>query len=140
MAIDSQALRRWQSKQGFRATYRNLLELFVQAGHTQSAEVVCEVLRKKCEYKCSCMHSSVDPQNVSHDSLYLMFVMLSQHHNTPSNLTTMVHVPQVIVSTAAGLADSPCALSLKCFGCGTLHAGQYRHRNMMYVFPRSRPR
>ena len=44
-----EALRRWQSKQGIRATYGNLLELFVQAGHTQCAEVLCEVLRKKCE-------------------------------------------------------------------------------------------
>ena len=44
-----EALRRWQSKQGIRATYGNLLELFVQAGHTECAEVLCEVLRKKCE-------------------------------------------------------------------------------------------
>ena len=36
-------------KQGLRATYGNLLELFVNAGHTQCAEAVCEVLRKKCE-------------------------------------------------------------------------------------------
>ena len=43
------ALTLWQSKQGIRATYGNLLELFVQAGHTQCAEVLCEVLRKKCE-------------------------------------------------------------------------------------------
>ena len=43
------ALRRWQIKQGFRATYGNLLELFVQAGRTECAEVLCEVLRKKCE-------------------------------------------------------------------------------------------
>ena len=45
-----EALRRWQSRQANRATYGNLLELFVQAGHTQCAEVLCEVLRKKCEY------------------------------------------------------------------------------------------
>ena len=44
-----EALRKWQSKQGIGATYGNLLELFVQAGHTQCAEVLCEVLRKKCE-------------------------------------------------------------------------------------------
>ena len=44
-----EALRRWQSKKGIRATYGNLLELFVQAGHTECAEVLCEVLRKKCE-------------------------------------------------------------------------------------------
>ena len=44
-----EALRRWQTKQGLRATYGNLLELFVNAGHTQCAEAVCEVLRKKCE-------------------------------------------------------------------------------------------
>ena len=44
-----EALRKWQSKQGIGATYGNLLELFVQSGHTQCAEVLCEVLRKKCE-------------------------------------------------------------------------------------------
>ena len=44
-----EALRRWRNKQGPRATYGNLLELFVKAGHTQCAEAVCEVLRKKCE-------------------------------------------------------------------------------------------
>ena len=44
-----EALRRWKNKQGPRATYGNLLEVFVRAGHTQCAEAVCEVLRKKCE-------------------------------------------------------------------------------------------
>ena len=40
----------WQSKQGFRATYGNLLVLFEHAGHTQCAQVLCEVLRRKCKY------------------------------------------------------------------------------------------
>ena len=44
-----EALRRWKSKQAHKATYGNLLELFVKAGHTQCAEAVCEVLRKKCK-------------------------------------------------------------------------------------------
>ena len=42
-------MRRWKNYQGLHATYGNLLELFVNAGHTQCAEAVCEVLRKKCE-------------------------------------------------------------------------------------------
>ena len=46
-----EALRTWQSKQGIGATYGNLLELFVQAGHTQCAEVLCEVLRRKYPLK-----------------------------------------------------------------------------------------
>ncbi len=41
-----EALRRWKTRQGPRATYRNLLELFVKAGHP---EAVCKVLRNKCE-------------------------------------------------------------------------------------------
>ena len=44
-----EALRRWKSKQAFKATYGNLLELFVKAGHTLCAETLCEVLRKKCK-------------------------------------------------------------------------------------------
>ena len=39
----------WKKKLGFRATYRNLLEVFVNSGHTSCAEVLCELLRKKCE-------------------------------------------------------------------------------------------
>ena len=34
----------------FRATYGNLLVLFAQAGHTQCAQILCEVLRRKCKY------------------------------------------------------------------------------------------
>ena len=45
-----EALSRWKRKQGLAATYGNLLELFVKAGHTQCAEALCEVLRKKCEF------------------------------------------------------------------------------------------
>ena len=39
----------WKEKRGPAATYGNLLEVCVKAGHTQSAEAICEVLRKKCE-------------------------------------------------------------------------------------------
>ena len=39
----------WKIKQGPKATYGNLLELCVKAGHMQCAEAVCEVLRKKCK-------------------------------------------------------------------------------------------
>ena len=41
-----EALGMWRSKQGLRATYGNLLEIFVKAGHSQCAEAVCEVLKK----------------------------------------------------------------------------------------------
>ena len=43
-----EALRRWKSKQGLRATYGNLLELCVNAGHSMCAEAVCQVLRNRC--------------------------------------------------------------------------------------------
>ena len=46
----SEALRMWKTKNGFKATYGNLLELFVEAGHTPCAEVLCELLRKKSEF------------------------------------------------------------------------------------------
>ena len=41
----------WKTKNGFRATYGNLLELFVDAGHTPCAEVLCELLTKKSEFR-----------------------------------------------------------------------------------------
>ena len=44
-----EALRKWQSKQGLDATYGKLLKLFSDAGHTQAAEALCEILRKKCK-------------------------------------------------------------------------------------------
>ena len=31
------------------ASYGNLLQLFVDAGHTKCAEALCELLRRKCE-------------------------------------------------------------------------------------------
>ena len=42
-----EALSVWKDKQGLEATYGNLLELFKTTGHSQCAEVVCEVLQKK---------------------------------------------------------------------------------------------
>ena len=42
-----EALSVWKDKQGLAATYGNLLELFKTAGHSQCAEVVCEMLQKK---------------------------------------------------------------------------------------------
>ena len=53
MADRKEALRRWQSKLGLEATYGKLLELFEQAGHTQCAEALCEVLKMKCTCELS---------------------------------------------------------------------------------------
>lgn len=52
-----EALWRWQNNQGLHATYGNLLELFVKAGHMQCAKAICVVLKKKCELinKCKCV-------------------------------------------------------------------------------------
>ena len=44
-------LRLWKDKMLLRATYRNLLKLFCEAGHATCAEAVVEVLRRKCEHK-----------------------------------------------------------------------------------------
>ena len=49
MTDRKEALRRWKSKLGFKATYGKLLELFEQAGHTQCAGALCQVLKMKCE-------------------------------------------------------------------------------------------
>ena len=38
---------KWKVKQGLQATYRNLLKLCCDGGHTSSAEAICEVLRKE---------------------------------------------------------------------------------------------
>ena len=48
--VRQEALRRWQKKLGLGATYRKLLEVFVQAGHTECAEALCQVLKIKCKY------------------------------------------------------------------------------------------
>ena len=40
---------KWKNSQMRRATYGNLLQVFVDAGHTEGAKALCEVLRKKCE-------------------------------------------------------------------------------------------
>ena len=51
--VRREALQKWKLKQGLAATYGNLLELFVKAGHTRCAEALCEVLREKCEWNSS---------------------------------------------------------------------------------------
>ena len=51
--VRREALQKWKLKQGHAATYGNLLELFVKAGHTQCAEALCGVLREKCEWNSS---------------------------------------------------------------------------------------
>ena len=42
-----EVLQTWKNKQGLQATYGNLLEIFVRAGHGQCAETVCDVLKKR---------------------------------------------------------------------------------------------
>ena len=44
-----EALRKWKDKCGLAATYWNLMKVCIEAGHTQCAEAVCEILKKKCE-------------------------------------------------------------------------------------------
>lgn len=44
-----EALTRWKIKKGPMATYGNLLKLFMNAGYTQCAETICEMLKKKGE-------------------------------------------------------------------------------------------
>ena len=51
--IRQEALRRWQKKLGLGATYGNLLEVFVEAGHTECAEALCQVLKMKCKHVCT---------------------------------------------------------------------------------------
>ena len=43
-------LRKWKSKKGLKATYGNLLELLLKAGHSTCAEVLCKLLKSKCEF------------------------------------------------------------------------------------------
>ena len=37
----------WKKKKGIEATYRNLLKLFVEAGHAPCANRLCELLEEK---------------------------------------------------------------------------------------------
>lgn len=41
-----EALKIWKKKLGLRATYKNLLELFVKACHDKCANALCDVLKK----------------------------------------------------------------------------------------------
>ena len=51
-----EALHRWQEANGLEATYRNLIGVFLKAGKTSYAEVVCKALGaklgKQMSYKC----------------------------------------------------------------------------------------
>ena len=57
--VRQEALRRWQKKLGLGATYRKLLEVFIQAGHTECAEALCQMLKIKCKYAHFYSHQSV---------------------------------------------------------------------------------
>ena len=45
------ALRIWKMNLGIKATYENLLKVFVEAEYEECAYAVCDVLKKKCEGK-----------------------------------------------------------------------------------------
>ena len=45
------ALRIWKMNLGIKATYENLLKVFVEAEYEECVHAVCDVLRKKCEGK-----------------------------------------------------------------------------------------
>ena len=51
-----EALRRWQRNHGLRATYGNLLEVFVGAYRADCAEVLCGILRRKCELSIAAIY------------------------------------------------------------------------------------
>ena len=39
----------WKNRKGLDATYKNLLELFLKAGHTECADTICTVLKRRGE-------------------------------------------------------------------------------------------
>ena len=45
-----EALKRWKNRYGLRATYGNLLKLCVETGHTECAQVICDILKRKGSY------------------------------------------------------------------------------------------
>ncbi len=87
-----EALRRWKGKRGLRATYGNLLELFVKAGHTQCAEAVCEVIRRKCESITLTMKANVK----------CVFIMQIPQHVCP------VHPKHLQASATVLITMHPC--------------------------------
>ena len=48
--IRRKVLSTWKEKKGFDATYKNLLELFLKADHTECADTICTVLKRRGEY------------------------------------------------------------------------------------------
>ena len=47
LIIRRKILSTWKEKKGFDATYKNLLELFLKAGHTECAGTICTVLERR---------------------------------------------------------------------------------------------
>ena len=49
-----EALRTWRDKLGHEATYGKLLKIFVKANCAHYADILCEVVSKKCEASFTC--------------------------------------------------------------------------------------
>ena len=85
----NEALRRWKRNQAPQATYKKLLELFVQAGCVECAEAVCEVLRKSCSDERFLSTSCDQSTEATHDQeaqclegTYLRMLVLDFKHCT----------------------------------------------------------
>ena len=66
-----------------RATYGNLLQVFVDAGHGRCAEALCEVLRKKCEIIYQAVWLLIDPD---HLFILLQSIRYQRYHLAPCHV------------------------------------------------------
>ena len=70
----------WKNQQGMSATYGNLLELFENAEHSQCAEIVFEMLRKKpVPYSVKPMHPATPPLHPTADSVRFITVRVANN-------------------------------------------------------------
>ena len=55
MLNSQEAMSKWKTTCGIRATYKRLLETFINVHHTEGAEAVCSVLKRRGSYNMTCM-------------------------------------------------------------------------------------
>ena len=55
MLNSHEAMSKWKTTCGSRATYKHLLETFISVNHTEGAEAVCSVLKRRGGYNMACM-------------------------------------------------------------------------------------
>jgi hypothetical protein len=68
----------WKDKQGPKATYRNLVQVFARAKHARCADALCELLKKRPASPIEYVHSNL-PSNLWYNMLVfsVLIVLIS---------------------------------------------------------------